>query len=118
MGWWNENEGVETHPVGEKPANPIGIYDMCGNVQEWNHDWYERPYMSEFPSPDEVTDPFGPDEPCDADDLAFIRGGDYGTTSEYSLRITYWSLQMGGIDMNPNNMCRQSGIGFRVVIRR
>lgn len=65
-----------------------------------------------------MTDPFGPDEPCDADDLAFIRGGDYDTSSEWNLRITYWSLQAGGIDMNPNNMCRQSGIGFRVVIRR
>lgn len=118
MGWWRENEGEKTHPVGEKPANPIGIHDMCGNVGEWNHDWYERPYMSDFPSTDEVTDPFGPDEPCDADDLAFIRGGDYDTSSEWNLRITYWSLQAGGIDMNPNNMCRQSGIGFRVVIRR
>ena len=118
MGWWRENEGEKTHPVGEKPANPIEIHDMCGNVGEWNHDWYERPYMSDFPSTDEVTDPFGPDEPCDADDLAFIRGGDYDTSSEWNLRITYWSLQAGGIDMNPNNMCRQSGIGFRVVIRR
>lgn len=118
MGWWRENEGEKTHPVGEKPANPIGIHDMCGNVGEWNHDWYERPYMGDFPSTDEVTDPFGPDEPCDADDLAFIRGGDYDSASEWSLRITDWSLQAGGIDMNPNNMCRQSGIGFRVVIRR
>ena len=88
MGWWRENEGEKTHPVGEKPANPIGIHDMCGNVGEWNHDWYERPYMSDFPSTDEVTDPFGPDEPCDADDLAFIRGGDYDTSSEWNLRIT------------------------------
>ena len=118
MGWWRENEGEKTHPVGEKPANPIGIHDMCGNVGEWNHDWYERPYMSDFPSTDEVPDPFGPDEPGDAVDLAFIRCVDYDTSSEWNLRITYWSLQAGGIDMNPNNLCRQSGIGFRIVIRR
>ncbi len=118
MGWWLDNAEEETHPVGQKPANSLGIYDMCGNVGEWNHDWYDRPYMSEFPSPEEVTDPFGRDEPCDQDDLAFIRGGDYGTTYEHNLRIIQWSLQAGGIDMNPNNMCRQSGIGFRVAIRR
>ena len=118
MGWWRENEGEKTHPVGEKPANPIGIHDMCGNVGERTRAWSARPYMSAFPTTDELPDPFGPAEPCDADDLAFIRGGDYDTSSEWNLRITYWSLQAGGIDMNPNNMCRQSGIGFRIVIRR
>ena len=118
VAWYAENEGVETHLPGEKPANALGLYDMCGNVQDWNHDWYDRPHMSDFPSSDEVTDPFGVDEPCDYQNLAFIRGGDYGTSSDYNLRVTYWSLQAGGLDTDPENMCRPSGVGIRVVIRR
>lgn len=39
VAWYDENSGYETHPVGTKQGNELGIYDMTGNVLEWCQDW-------------------------------------------------------------------------------
>lgn len=57
VAWYEENSDGQSHPVGEKTANDLGIYDLSGNVWEicadvW-HDSYKNaptdgsPWISE-----------------------------------------------------------------------
>ena len=34
VAWYNDNADGQTHPVGQKKANELGLYDMIGNVME------------------------------------------------------------------------------------
>lgn len=45
VGWYEKNSGGKTHPVGQKPANPWGLFDMHGNVREWCTSLWSEDYQ-------------------------------------------------------------------------
>lgn len=62
--------GKSTSPVAQAMANPWGVHDMHGNVQEWVSDWFEEYYYFESPT----DDPQGPKHGT----LKTVRGGCWG----------------------------------------
>ena len=100
-GWYAENsgsgkQGQQSRPVGLLSPNPLGLYDVHGNVWEWVGGWYEK--YPEGP----VTDPRGPRNGS----YRIVRGGGWGNSAR-SLRSSYRSYD------RPAD--RWGNIGFRLV---
>jgi len=117
--WFNANSGCkavsglfcdggQTHPVGAKPPNAFGLYDMAGNVWQWTEDCYDNSYAgiptdgraNETPS----TDPKANDSQGKC--LRVDRGG--------SWMFPAWLLRSATRERNPADF-RNDVMGFRVA---
>ena len=47
VAWYAKNSGNQTHDVGTKKPNQLGLYDCNGNVWEWCYDTKTSGYISE-----------------------------------------------------------------------
>jgi len=102
--WFRDNAHEETvggqrqtHPVGGKKPNALGLYDMYGNVWEWVQDRYADAYVA-----DPVTNPKGPTEGAQR----VLRGGSWNNNAS-NCRSAYRNRN------DPSN--RNNNIGFRVA---
>jgi formylglycine-generating enzyme required for sulfatase activity len=96
--WYYSNSSMQTHEVGTKLPNQLGIYDMSGNVYEWCNDWYDHAYYSISPA----SNPIGPV----SSSYRVMRGGGWLNGASYS-RVAY------RLDYIPAYSDRS--IGFRLV---
>lgn len=78
--WYISNSGTQTHPVGQKKPNGLGLHDMSGNVWEWCADWYDGNYYKNSLK----NDPTGPSSGI----MLVIRGGSWGD-SPRGVRAAY-----------------------------
>ena len=70
--WYLSNSGDTVHPVEQKQANPWGIHDLYGNVEEWCSDSGRRYTESS------QIDPIGNTGSVEQTRVRKVRGGDYG----------------------------------------
>ena len=85
----------QTRDVGYYAANPLGFFDMHGNVREWTADWYA--VYSSVSQADPTGSPSG--------SLRVDRGGSYGDIAAYLRSAHRWGTYPS---------VRSVGIGFRV----
>jgi formylglycine-generating enzyme len=104
--WCGTNSGTSTHPVATKLPNPWGLYDIAGNVEEWNNDWETD---ANYPNGNPQTDPTGPPT------------GTFGFISKSLRGGLYWDL--GYYMRSAQRGCHypynsDQGDGFRCVLPR
>ena len=67
--WVRKNSGGKTREIGGKPASPLGLFDMYGNVSEWCNDFYSEDYYGKR----ENDNPKGPESGA----KRVLRGGSW-----------------------------------------
>jgi formylglycine-generating enzyme required for sulfatase activity len=97
--WFYNNSHFQSHPVGGKKPNELGLYDMTGNVWEWMSDYYDDGYYAKSPA----------DEPTGAEtgQKRALRGGYWGDFPSW-VRITR------RIGLDP--AAKAAGYGVRLVL--
>lgn len=88
-------------PVGQFPPNGYGLYDMTGNVWEWNVDWFDEAYYARSPREN-------PQGPVSGGERV-LRGGSWMCSENYCTGFRVAARSHATPDSGLNNL------GFRCV---
>jgi formylglycine-generating enzyme required for sulfatase activity len=103
-GWYDENSGSKTHPVGQKKPNDWGLYDMSGNVWEWCEDPYHDSYANK---PENIKNNGNTIWSSSDASLRVLRGGSWSYNSRDCRSAVRFRGNAGG---------RHDNVGFRLVL--
>ena len=99
---------LKTHPVGQKRANELGIYDMSGNVSEWCLDDWHRSYKGKFNQlKNNGNEPWGEMNLKNNNRLHPLRGGSSGHVAIVCRSTTRFAMNARG---------RNPFYGFRLLL--
>ena len=79
-GWYVGNADGRLHPVGLKPANAWGLFDIHGGVHEFVLDWYDATYYNTLDATTQIVDPRGPTSA--SDNKRVMRGGSFASNAQ------------------------------------
>lgn len=100
---WYKYNTEDTHDVGSKKSNELGIYNMSGNVTEWCWDRYGN-YIT-----NPQNDPYGPD----SGSYRVYRGGGWNRRA-YDCRVTYRGRDNPHEKFNHDIHIGREGYGLRL----
>jgi formylglycine-generating enzyme required for sulfatase activity len=98
VAWYTTNSKSQTHPIRDKKANELGLFDMSGNVWEWCNDYWSDAYdISQKENP----------RGAEKGSRRVVRGGSWNYGLYFACAVSY------RYDFSPN--LHNDGIGFRCV---
>ncbi len=103
VAWGTQTSHGITQPCGLHPPNPLGLFDMSGNVFEWCWDWFDELYYKDLAKEETTERPIGPE----SGEYRVVRGGSWDYDSDF-LRVasrngSYPSLRSNSLGLR---LCR------------
>ena len=113
VAWYTSNSEGQTHDVGTKNPNQLGLYDCCGNVWEWCYDTIDTEYVNGWTRNKNLVN--GLVYIYDKNqERRRLKGGSWYDSNDSST-IYYRFQNGGGLQYSYDGTTRYSYCGFRIV---